>query len=94
MGFKIGEYISEELSDYINIWTDKDDFKKVAKEHDRSSETIRAVLRQDLKFTQVNIPLIIDVLRIAIENRNTGHGKLNKSHKQAEKIIKQNNSVT
>lgn len=94
MGFEIGKYISEELSDYINIWTDKDDFKEVAKKHERSTELIRGVLRQDLKFTQVNIPLVIDVLRIAIENRNTGFGRLEKSHKEAEKIIKQNNSVT
>lgn len=87
MGFKIGAKVSEEMSDYINMWTDVSDFREVSKEHETSTELIRGLLRQDRRLTQLNIPILIDVLRIAIKNRNNRASTLNATHKKAVKLV-------
>lgn len=87
MAIETGKFISKELKIYISKWTTFADFREVAEQYNISTETVRTVCKREKKINETNKQPLIDVLRIAISNRNGLNDVLVKAHKQVIKII-------
>jgi hypothetical protein len=87
MALEKGKYISKELSEYIAVWVNLAEIKKLAKEHDLSDELARKMCLGERKLTDKNINLMIDILKTAIYNRNHKLPGLEKTNRKAKKFL-------
>lgn len=88
MAIEIGEYLSDEIVQYIDCWTNTNEFTELAKKHKMSDELARKLARSDRKITEKNKPLVLDIISLAIKNRGKKIRKLNKAHKEAITVVK------
>jgi hypothetical protein len=86
MAILIGKKISEELSIYIRKYANNFEYKDVVIKHDLSDELARKLVSRERKITKKNLPMFLDILKLAIKNRNLVHERLLKGHTEAEKI--------
>ena len=87
MALEAGKKLSEGFSEYINIWTDINDFKQSANDHELSLQLLYKVLSGERPLTKSSIPLMYDLLRKAVSNRTKMLPKLNATHRKAKKLI-------
>lgn len=87
MALEIGSYISCELVEYIDQWTDSTDINDLARKHDLSNELARKLSKGERKITPNNLKLITDIVAMAIKNRNSKFIGLQKTHNSIIKHV-------
>lgn len=88
MALKAGYYLSEDLSQFVNFFTDAKDLLQSAEEAELSVELLRSILRRERKLTHGNIPLVHSILSKAISNRMKLLPTLNTAYRKAKRIVK------
>lgn len=87
MAIVVGKKISEELYLYIETWTTVSEYQDIADNHNLSIETVRAVSKRSKKINETNLPVLLDVIRLAIKNRTELHKRLTAGHREANREV-------
>lgn len=87
MAIEAGNFISENLSLYIDRWTKTSEFTEIARKYDLSNELARKLVSRDRKVTEDNLPMLHDIIRLAMKNRSEVHRRLLRGHKEAQKEV-------
>jgi len=86
MALEVGNYLSQEMCDYIDHWTDFTEQKELAIAHEYSVELTRALVRRTRKLNESNIGLATSLIKLAIQNRKPRLKADSKAHKEALKV--------
>lgn len=88
MALEVGNKISKELVKYISDLTEMKELYKIADKHNMSGELARTLAKGEKPITEKNMPLIEEILKLAISNRKKFLFRINKTHSKALKTIK------
>ncbi|MAX71845.1 MAG: hypothetical protein CMC76_12240 [Flavobacteriaceae bacterium] len=87
MALQPGNYISVDMSNYIEQWTTTDEQKEIAIAHDCSIELGRKLIRRERKITENNLAFITAIIAKAVENRKDRISIDTKTNKKALNLI-------
>lgn len=87
MALETGNYISVDMSDFIELWTTMDEQKEIAIKHDCSIELGRKLVRRERKITDNNLGFVTDIIAKAVENRKNRITVDSKTNKKALNLI-------
>ncbi|WP_299129396.1 hypothetical protein [uncultured Winogradskyella sp.] len=87
MALEAGNYISVDMSNFIELWTSTDEQKEIAIKHDCSVDLGRKLIRRERKITDNNLSFVTDIIAKAVENRKNRISSDSKTNKKALKII-------
>lgn len=87
MALEAGKYLSLDMCNFIEQWTDVEERKEISINNDCSYELCRIILKRERKLTDNNLSLITDIIAKAVENRKDRIKADAKTNKKALNLI-------